>query len=111
MTERSRLGIIGLGRQWRRFRAALRATGGVVVTAVSDPVLERAERAARRMGCGVAEGAGDLVSRPEGGSVLGLGRAWYGAWPVESARRVGKPVLAVGVPLSLKEPESWRTSA
>src|SRR5947209_5387497 len=48
MPTRLGLGIIGLGRRWRRWRPALAAVAGeAAVRAVCDPSAARAERAAR----------------------------------------------------------------
>jgi predicted dehydrogenase len=91
---RLRVGIIGLGRCWRRYRPALLRLGGrFAVRAVCDPVARRAEVEAKGLGCAAAAGPGDLVERADVDAVLLFGRQWFGLWPVERACAAGKPVF------------------
>jgi predicted dehydrogenase len=91
-----RLGIIGLGRRWRRWQPALTSLAGeAVVRAVCDPSAARAERAARLVGSRTAAGPIDLLERDEVDAVLLLDRRWFGLWPLGPACRVGKPILCV----------------
>jgi predicted dehydrogenase len=93
MPTRLRLGIIGLGRRWRRWRPALTSLADeAVVRAVCDPSTARAERAARLLGCAAAAGPVELLERDDVEAVLMLDRRWFGLWPLGHACRVGKPV-------------------
>src|SRR3954447_10768766 len=94
MSTRLRVGVIGLGRQWRRYRRAPAAPRRrVPVRAVCDQVARRAEAEARRLGCAAAAGPVDLLERDDVDAALPLGRQWFGLWPLEHACRLGKPVL------------------
>jgi hypothetical protein len=98
-----RVGIIGLGRRWPRYRRALQALRGQLeVRAVCDQVVARAERQARRLRCAAAAGPTDLLERADVDAVLLLGGQWYGLWPLEHACRLGKPVYCAA---SLTEDE------
>jgi predicted dehydrogenase len=89
-----RLGVIGLGRRWQRYRGALaRLSDQVQVRAVCDPIGQRAEVIARQLHCDAAGGAMDLLERNDVEAVLLLDRLWYGLWPLERACRQGKPVF------------------
>jgi predicted dehydrogenase len=94
MAKRLRVGVIGLGRRWRRYRAVL---GGLrkhlAVRAVYDQVLRRAEEEARRLGCPAAAGPVDLLDREDVDAVLLLDAQWFGLWPLERACAAGKPVF------------------
>src|SRR5438270_187051 len=103
MSTRLRVGVIGLGRRWRRYRRALEALRKrVTVRAVCDQVARRAEAEARRLGCAAAAGPVDLLERDDVDAALLLGRQWFGLWPLEHACRVGKPVFCA-VPLTADE--------
>ena len=100
MASRLRIGIIGLGRRWRRWRPALHdLRGRVAVRAVCDQRPIRAERVARELGCAAAAGPTDLLDRDDVDAVLLLDAQWFGLWPLEQAARLGKPVLCA-VPLA-----------
>jgi predicted dehydrogenase len=106
MSTRLRVGVIGLGRRWRRYRRALEGLRQrVTVRAVCDQVARRAEAEARRLGCAAAAGPVDLLERDDVDAALLLGRQWFGLWPLEHACRVGKPVLCA-VPLTADEPHA-----
>lgn len=91
---RLRVGVIGLGRRWRRYRSLLlRLRGHVEVRAVCDQILHRAELEARQLSCAVAAGPVELLERPDVEAVLLLDAQWYGLWPLEQACRLNKPVL------------------
>jgi predicted dehydrogenase len=90
---RLRLGVIGLGQRWRRYRPILaRLHEHVEVRAVCDQILGRAERESARLGCTVA-GLVELLERADIEAVLLLDAQWYGLWPLEQACRTSKPVL------------------
>src|SRR5438132_555491 len=94
-----RIGIIGLGRRWRRYRPALRAwRGQFAIQAVCDAVHERALRAAQRLHCAATSGIIEMLERKDIDAVLFLDAAWHGLWPLGAACRFGKPVFC-GVPL------------
>ena len=94
MPLRLRIGIIGLGRRWRRFaRRSTNCATALLVRAVCDQRPIRAERAARELGCAAAAGPTDLLDRDDVEAVLLLGAQWFGLWPMEQAARLGKPVL------------------
>ncbi len=91
---RLRVGIIGLGGRWRRFRPLLaRLHPHVEVRAVCDQINHRAETVSRRIGCTVAAGPVELLERPDVEAVLLLDRQWYGLWALTHACRVKKPVF------------------
>jgi predicted dehydrogenase len=95
MTKPLRVGVIGLGRRWRRrYQPALRALPDrFQVRAVYDQVEQRALAEARRLGCAAASGLTELVERDDVEAVLLLESQWFGLWPVELACRAGKPVF------------------
>src|SRR5262249_33120730 len=94
MQARIRLGVIGLGRRWQRYREALaRLSDQVQIHAVCDPIGQRTEAVARQLHCTAAGGPIDLLDRNDVEAVLLLDRPWYGLWPLERACRRGKPVF------------------
>ncbi|HTU17118.1 MAG TPA: Gfo/Idh/MocA family oxidoreductase [Gemmataceae bacterium] len=98
---RLRVGVIGLGRRWRRYRSLLaRLREHVEVRAVCDQVARRAEIEARRFSCAAAAGPVELLERPDVEAVLLLDAQWYGLWPLEHACRLNKPVLCALSPAS-----------
>jgi predicted dehydrogenase len=91
---RLRLGVIGLGRRWRRYRRLLaRLRNHVEVRAVCDQIAHRAENEARQFDCTAAAGPVELLERPDIEAVLLLDAQWYGLWPLEHACRINKPIL------------------
>lgn len=96
MSERLRVGVIGLGRLWEaRYKPALlRRRDLFEVSAVSDQVAQRAAREAREIGCGVAFGIHELVDRPDVDALLLLTPQWFGLFPVDVCNTRGKPVFA-----------------
>jgi myo-inositol 2-dehydrogenase/D-chiro-inositol 1-dehydrogenase len=99
-----RIGVIGLGRRWRRrYGPALRALRErFTVRAVSDPASWRAEREAKHLGCTAAAGPTELLERDDIDAVLLVGAPWYGLWPLELACRYRKPVFC-GASLDVDE--------
>ncbi len=94
MTTPLRVGIIGLGPRWRRYRSALVGLRPLLeVRGLCDQVQARAERQARRWRCQAVAGPLDLLERDDVEAVLLLNRQWYGLWPIEQACRLGKPVF------------------
>ena len=99
MPHRFGVGIIGLGRGWRRYGPALAALHDrLSVRAVCDQRPDRAERAARQLGCVAAAGPTELLDRDDVTAVLLLGAQWFGLWPLEQAARRGKPVFCAVSP-------------
>lgn len=91
---RLRVGVIGLGRRWRRYRSLLaRLREHVEVRAVCDQIARRAESEARQFSCVAAAGPVELLERADVEAVLLLDPQWYGLWPLEHACRTKKPVL------------------
>jgi predicted dehydrogenase len=91
---RLRVGVIGLGRRWRRYRPLLlRLHQHVEVRAVCDQVARRAEAVARRERCAAAAGPVELLERADVEAVLLLDPQWYGWWPLQHACHVKKPVF------------------
>ena len=98
---RLRVGVIGLGRHWKRYRPLLaRLREHVEVRALCDQIVHRAEIEAQRFECAAAIGPVELLDRPDVEAVLLLDAQWYGLWPLEYACRVNKPVLCVSSPAS-----------
>ena len=92
---RLRVGVIGLGRRWRRYRPMLvRLREHIEVRTVCDQVARRAEVEARRLHCTAAAGPIELLERTDVEAVLLLDAQWYGLFPLEHACRVHKPVLS-----------------
>jgi hypothetical protein len=102
-----RVGIIGLGRRWRkRYRPALRALADrFTVIAVCDQMRRRAHQVAKRLGCRAAAGPTHLLESGDIDAILLLDAQWYGLWPVEAACRYGKPVYCA-VPLERDQPHA-----
>src|SRR5260370_41165099 len=88
-----RVGILGLGRRWRRrYRPALHALRDrFVIRSVWDALPVRASRNARQLGCRAAGGVIDLLEGKDSDAILLLDAAWHGLWPLEAACRFGKP--------------------
>jgi len=98
---RLQVGVIGLGRRWRRYRPLLaRLREHVEVRAVCDQIVHRAEIEAQQLDCAAALGPAELLERSDVEAVLLLDAQWYGLWPLEHACRVNKPVLCVSSPAS-----------
>src|SRR5215831_3212317 len=89
-----RVGIVGLGRRWRRrYRPALHALRDrFVIRAVSDARYDRADREARRLRC-PATAVVELLERKDVDALLLLDSAWHGLWPLHAACRFRKPVF------------------
>src|SRR5436305_1819015 len=104
-----RLGVIGLGRRWRRrYRPALRALRGrFTVELLCDEVQARAGREARALGAAPAAGPAELLESDDVEAVLLPDRQWFGLWPLEHACRVGKPVFC-GEDTLVAEPDPER---
>jgi hypothetical protein len=96
MARRVRIGVIGLGRYWRRLLPHLRQIlKRVEIHALYDQVPARCQQEAHRLGCSAAVGPVDLLERDEIEALLWLDQQWFGTWPLEVACRVGKPVCCV----------------
>lgn len=96
---RLRVGVIGLGRRWRRYRPLLaRLREHVEVRAVCDQLESRAEIAARQFSCSAAAGPVELLEHADVEAVLLLDPQWYGLWPLEYACRTNKPILCAMPP-------------
>jgi myo-inositol 2-dehydrogenase/D-chiro-inositol 1-dehydrogenase len=104
MLEPLRLGVIGLGRRWRRrYKPALRTLAdSFVVRGLYDQIQMRAQREARRLGADTLSAPTALMERDDIDAVLVADLQWFGLWPVELACRFGKPVFC-GVSLGLDE--------
>ncbi len=89
-----RIGVIGLGRRWRRrYRAALQALPNCFqVRAVYDQVHERAKREARSLRCEAPAAVMPLLERDDIDALLLADRQWFGGWPLAAAGRAAKPV-------------------
>lgn len=96
---RLRVGVIGLGRRWRRYRRLLsRLREHVEVRAVCDQIARRAESEAQQFDCAAAAGPVELLERPDIEAVLLLDSQWYGFWPLEYACHTRKPILCAVAP-------------
>jgi predicted dehydrogenase len=92
---RLRVGVIGLGRRWRRYRPILaRLRDHVEVRAVCDQITRRAETEARQLRCTAAAGPAELLERSDVEAVLLFDPQWFGLWPLEHACRTKKPVFS-----------------
>ncbi len=91
---RLRVGVIGLGRRWRRYRPILaRLRDHIEVRTVCDQVARRAEIEARRLRCTASAGPVELLERGDVEAALLLDPQWFGLWPLEHACRAKKPVF------------------
>jgi predicted dehydrogenase len=91
---RLRVGVIGLGRRWRRYRPILaRLRDHVEVRAVCDHIARRAESEARQLRCSAAGGPVELLERADVEAVLLFDSQWFGLWPLEHLCRTNKPVF------------------
>jgi predicted dehydrogenase len=90
-----KVGVIGLGRRWRRHYAPAlaRLPARYHLSAVCDEVEERARLEARRQHCDVSAGPAELLERPDVDAVLLPRHQWFGLWPLEIACRLGKPLF------------------
>lgn len=100
MTTPLRVGVVGLGRRWRkRYRPALRVLRDrYEVRALYDQAHQRAMQEARRLGCDAASGITALLESDGIDALLLLDPQWFGLWPVEQACRFGKPIFCGALP-------------
>src|SRR5262245_30279978 len=92
-----RIGVIGVGRRWPRYRQAILALSGEAhVQAVCDATAALAQEEARRLGCAASGSVIEVVERDDVDAVLLTGGQWYGLWPLTHAARAGKPILCAG---------------
>ncbi len=89
-----RIGVIGLGRRWRRrYGPALRALPDCFrVRAVYDQVRHRADQEARSLHCEAHAAVTALLDRDDLDAFLLADPQWFGAWPITAAGGVTKPV-------------------
>jgi predicted dehydrogenase len=96
---RLRVGVIGLGRRWRRYRPILaRLRDHIEVRTVCDQVARRAEIEARRLRSTASAGPVELLERGDVEAVLLLDTQWFGLWPLERACVTKKPVFCALTP-------------
>ena len=96
-----RLGVVGLGRRWQRYRPALAAMGEAVrVRGVFDANASRAGDEAGRSKCPVVGGVVELIERDDIDAVLLTRGGWMGLWPLLRAASVGKPVFCAVSPIT-----------
>jgi predicted dehydrogenase len=94
MGDPLRIGVIGLGRRWRRrYGPALRDLPDCFqVRAVYDQVRHRAEQEARSLHCPAHAAVTALLDRDDIDALLLADPQWFGAWPITAAGRAPKPV-------------------
>lgn len=92
------LGVIGLGATWDRFRVAVPGVEGIAITAIHDPVAQRARAQALQLDCAAVEGFHALLQRVDVQAALILGRTWYGPQPVLAACKGSIPTLVTEPP-------------
>jgi predicted dehydrogenase len=106
MTRGHKVGIIGLGRRWQRYRSALLLLRREFkVRAVYDPISHRAVAAAKLFSCDAAGGCSDLLERDDVEAVLLLDHRWFGLWPLQRACALGKAVFCT-VPLAADDADA-----
>lgn len=90
-----RVGVLGLGKRWqKRYGPALEALADrFQIRAVCDPLRERADHEARRLGCAAVAGPTELLEIDGLDAMLLLDRPWYGLWPLQLASRRRLPVF------------------
>lgn len=108
-----RIGVIGLGRRWRRrYGPALRQLPDCFrVRAVYDQVRHRAEREARALRCEAHAAVTALLERDDLDAFLLADPQWFGDWPIADAGRVAKPVYCHPLILNGAEVLSGPTEA
>ena len=104
MTTPLRIGVIGLGRRWRRrYQSALLALPArFTVQALYDQVAQRAEQEAQQLRCEASPSVTALVDRDDLDALILADAQWFGLWPVELACRFRKPIFCA-VPLTCEE--------
>ncbi len=91
-----RLGVIGLGPNWRRYRRALQGERRrFTIQTLYDQVHQRAVTQATRLDARAAESLHELLTADDVDAVLLADEQWYQLWPLELAARTGKPVLCL----------------
>jgi predicted dehydrogenase len=97
MGQRLGVGIIGLGRRWRRsYAPALKALSDLFeVAALCDQIPQRGAAEAARLRRHAAAGPSELLERDDVDAVLLLDLGWQRLWPIERACRAGKPVFCL----------------
>lgn len=92
------IGIIGLGPEWEsQYRPALaRLSRRLRVTAVFDPVVSRAERAALDLGARCVLSMRAVLKRKDVRAVLLLDDSWHGLAPLRFAVESTKPLYIAG---------------
>lgn len=92
------VGVIGLSSDWEaRYRPALRSLRNrIVVRAVYDPVLSRAEHAAGEMGATAVAGMRALARRDDLKALLVFDTGWYGPEALRILCRAGRPIFIGG---------------
>lgn len=95
-----RVGVIGLGRRWKRiYQPALQAARDHwIVRMVYDQQTPRARPEAQKIDGIASSGIMSLLESSEVDVVLLADRQWFGLWPIVHAARLGKPVFC-GLPL------------
>jgi hypothetical protein len=94
-TQAIRLGVIGVGKPWRRrYRPALASLADQFqIQAVCDLSWDRADRVSREYSADVAAAPAALFERDDLDAVLLLDSGWRKLWPLELAARRGLPTL------------------
>jgi predicted dehydrogenase len=89
------VGVIGLGRRWRRrYRSALAALRQQFrIVGLCDQKFARAEREARQLGCAAVTGPAALLERDDLDALLLLDAQWFGLWPLELAAQRKLPAF------------------
>lgn len=98
MTKPVRVGVIGLGRRWRkRYKPALLALRKLFrIQALYDSVQYQADQEAKLLDCEAAAGPTQMLESEEIDALLLLDAQWFGWWPVQAACRYRKPVFCAG---------------
>jgi predicted dehydrogenase len=107
MNHPVRLGVIGLGRRWRkRYRPALIALRKrFTIAVVCDQRVSRAEREARLLHCGEATGPAALLERDDLDALFLCDPQWFGLWPLKLAARQKLPVFCT-LPVLAHDPRA-----
>lgn len=94
MAARLRIGVLGLGGRWPRYRTALLTSPREIrLVALYDSSLERAEQEAKELNCISISGVLELLERSDVDAILVPGQLWHGLWSVEQGVRFAKPIL------------------
>lgn len=104
------VGLVGIGSLWERYRPALSLMRQPIhIEAVFDPVLARAEKAAKELDADPVAGVSALAARGNVDAILVMDPDWLGASVLSLLSRQEKPVFCA--PWLMNRRDNWNHSA